>query len=414
MFFLHIFIVYIVAILQPPPQNDSWLQYGGVGRNFVGSSSVGKGELSIVWRQPLGLGTSGIVSDGKLFYTMSLRLRDGSKVEGTEIVSAREVQSGKIVWEKATTVKMLKGQESFSGDPIRPQATPALHRGSLCTLGYTGLLCGWEASSGKLLWQYDLVKELGAKPVQFGFSSSPLIYQDDFVVHVGGSQAVLIRVDARNGKILWKSEPGEPSYASPIVAMLDGNQHLVQVTRDAILGINPDTGKTLWQYALPEAGLTNVPTPLLINQNQLLISGQGVKGTRLLQLTKTSEQWVIKEVWNNKKVTFFYCNWQIAGNAVYGNANKILLCLNLTDGTELWRERGFAETNLLKMGAEHFLLDGNGKLTKCRLSTTGVEKMASQIILSMRCWTAPTPVGDLILMRDQEEVVAVRWFESKK
>lgn len=403
-------IVVLTAILfQLGEQDANWSQYGGKDRDFIAPVNKVAGELSVAWRQPLGAGTSGVVSNGTLLYTMSIRLKPGSKLEGEELVSAHELNTGRNVWSKGIQLSRLKGQESFSGDPIRPQATPALHRGCLCTLGYTGVLSGWEANTGKLLWQYDLVKELGAKPVQFGFASSPLIYQDSFVVHVGGSQTVLIRVDAVTGKVLWKSEPGEPSYASPMVATMEGEPHLVQVTRDAILGIHPDTGKTLWKYAMPETGLTNVPTPLSVKGNRLLVSGQGIKGTRLLQFAKSADQWQINEVWHNSKVTFFYCNWQIVDIAIFGNANKIMLGLNLTDGKELWRERGFSEANLVRMGSDHYLLNGDGKMTRCRLSPTGVEVLSSLNILSMRCWTPPTPSGDLLLLRDQNELVAVRW-----
>jgi len=392
---------------------DSWLQYGGSSRDFTASSALRPSELSVPWRQPLGGGTSAIVSDGNLFYTMSIRLKTGSKTEGEELTVARELNTGKNVWEKSYPVSRLKGQESFSGDPIRPQSTPALHQGCLCTLGYTGMLTGWEAGTGKILWQLDLVKEMGAKAVQFGFASSPLVYQDSFIVHVGGTQAVLIRVQAGTGKVVWKSEPGEPSYASPLLAVMDGEQQLVQVTRDNILGIAPETGKTLWKYAMPEAGLTNVPTPLLVKGNRLLVSGQGIKGTRLLQFSKMGGAWQISEVWHNSKVTFFYCNWQIVGDAVYGNANKILLGLSLADGKELWRERGYAEANLVQIGADHYLLDGDGQLTRCKLSPSGVVKLASLKVLKARCWTTPTPAGNLLLLRDQEELAAVRWAEGK-
>lgn len=403
----------IALLLQPASPMVPWPQYGGTTRDFVTPSSHTPGDMIVSWRQPLGQGTSALISDGKLLYTMSIHLKAGSKTEGEELTSAHDLNTGKLVWQKSYPVTRLKGQESFSGDPIRPQSTPALHQGCLCTLGYTGILTGWEASTGKILWQHELVKDLGAKPVQFGFASSPLIYHDSFIVHVGGAQAVLIRVEAGTGKVLWKSEPGEPSYASPILALMQDEQHLVQVTRDAILGIHPETGKTVWKYAMPEAGLTNVPTPLSVKGNKLLVSGQGIKGTRMLDFKKVDGAWQITEAWHNSKVTFFYCNWQIVGDAVYGNANKILLALNLADGKELWRERGYAEANLVQIGDDHYLLDGDGQLTRCKLSPNGVVKLASLKVLKPRCWTAPTPVGSFLLVRDQEELVAVRWSYEK-
>lgn len=386
--------------------DTSWPQYGGPAGTFTATHPIRAGEWNILWRQPLGQGTSGIVSDGRLLFTMGMRLKAGSKTEGDELVVAHDLTTGQRIWEQAVAIKRLNKQESFSGDPVRPQATPALHRGVLCTLGYTGILTGWQAETGKLLWRIDLVNDLGARPVQFGFSASPLIYRDDFVMHTGGSTS-LIRVDPLTGRVKWKAEPGEPGYATPIMMRLQGEEHLVQVTRDAILGIHPETGMTLWRYAMPEAGLTNVPAPLALKGDRLLVSGQGIKGTRMLQCNKAGERWEIKELWHNSKVTFFYCNWTATEDAVYGNANKILLGLSLVDGKELWRERGYAECNVLQTGKDHVVVDGNGNLSRCEMSLQGVKQFTSMKIMQSRCWTAPSLVGNVLLLRDQEELVAV-------
>lgn len=397
---VHLFLITLQA--------EDWQQYGGLRRDFTSQMNPPSVTWNIAWRQPIGPGTSQVVGDGTCCYTMYMKLKPGSKVEGEEIVTCRELATGKLIWEQVRAVSRLKGQETFSGDPIRPQATPALHQDCLCTLGYTGLLTGWQAKTGKALWQIDLVKDLGATPVQFGFASSPLIYQNDFIVHVGGSQTTLIRLDALNGQVKWKAEPGQPSYASPTLADLAGQVQFVQVTRDAILGIDPSTGKTLWKYSMPEQGLTNVPTPLVFGADKLLVSGQGIKGTRLLQFTRKSEKWYIQEVWQNTRVTFFYCNWQIIGNSIFGNANDILVALDLKDGKELWRERGFPKSNQLQLGDDHLILDGDGKLHQCKLSSRGLQKVNSLSLMNAGCWTAPSRIGEMVLARDQAEIVALQ------
>jgi outer membrane protein assembly factor BamB len=328
------------------------------------------------------------------------------KAKGEEIVTAREASTGKLVWEHKSQVSRLPKQESFSGDPIRPQATPALLDGKLCTLGYTGLIHCFDASTGKVLWKYDLVKDHGAKPVQFGFSASPLFSEKSFIVHVGGGSS-LMRFDATTGKVMWKAEAGEPSYASPIVAEFFGGQQIIQSTRDHILGIHPATGGTLWKYAMPEAGLTNVPTSLPLPGNQLLVSGQGIKGTRLLQLSQENGSTQFKELWHNPKTPFFYCNFHVVDGMVVGNSNKLLVGLDLIDGKELFRERGYTDSNQLRLGKPFLILGGDGQLHLASIAKTGVTKQLSQSISKDRCWTAPTLVGNMLYLRDQQSIFAV-------
>ncbi|MBX7104426.1 MAG: PQQ-like beta-propeller repeat protein [Gemmataceae bacterium] len=390
---------------EPP----AWPQFGGPRRDFVCPAPVASSADGPVWRRTLGPGTSGIVTDGtRLFTQYSIPVPDNTK-QGEELLVALEPDTGRTVWEARWPVARLPKQETFSGDPVRPQATPAVARGLVCCLGYAGVLKCYDAASGNPIWEHDLVKGFGATPVQFGFAASPLVLGDWFVVHVGGSQSVLVAFHAESGQVAWKSEPGEPSYASPVVAQFDGDEQIVQVTRDHIMGFAARNGETRWKYPLPKPGLTNVPTPVVLPDQRLLISGQGANGTRLLRIERRDGSFAASEVWANEKERFFYCNTLADGDAVYGSYGALFGALDLKTGKELWRNRGQAECNLLRVGTESLILRGDGQVARARISKDGVAAAAGTRALDGRCWTAPTLLGDLIYVRDQKEIAAVRW-----
>lgn len=396
----------LFVLLSLPSADAPWLQYGGYSRDFTVSGMPSPTSFTLLWKTPLGPGTSGVVTDGKLLYTLHSTPDAKNKGKGCEFVTAFDAKTGKQIWQQKKDVARLSKQESFSGDPIRPQATPALLDGKLCCLGYTGLLTCYDAATGKELWNYDLVKDLGATPVQFGFASSPLIYGDSFIVHPGGRTS-LVRLEASSGKIMWKAEAGESSYASPVLAPFFGKKQIVQSTRDYILGIDPETGATLWKYAMPEPGLTNVPTSLPLPGDRLLVSGQGIKGTRLLQLSTLGDQISINELWHNSKTPFFYCNFHVHDGKVIGNSSKLLVALNAADGKELWRERGYTDSNQLCLGSDFLILAGDGQLSRCRFSDKGIERTVTSKLLSGRCWTAPTLAGSVLYVRNQEQLYAI-------
>jgi outer membrane protein assembly factor BamB len=384
-----------------------WLQYGGPSRDFSLTQALPKQTAHTVkWRRALGEGTSGIVGDGKALFTLYAEGFNAKREAGVEVVVSLDAASGKTRWEHKTLVAMLPKQESFTDDPIRPQATPLLWQGKLLTLGFTGLLKCLDAATGRVLWERDLVKELEATPVQFGFSASPLLYDGAFIVHVGGKQATLIAFEPRDGKIRWKSAPAEPSYASPMLVRVDGEDQLIQLTRDSLLGVAAKDGTPRWSYTLPKLGLTNVPTPLVLSDQRLVISGQGVLGTRLLKLTKNAAT----ELWVNAKSTYFYTNWIANRTLVYGcNNGGFVSALRLTDGQELWRERGQADANLLQVGEDTLFLRGDGLLTRARVTPEALQSEPGQPLLMGRCWTPPTLVGDALYVRDNKEIVAASW-----
>ena len=392
------------------PRNDgaAWSQYGGANRDFRGAEPrvrrQGKAEA---WRRALGVGTSGIVSDTKTLFTMYSvpTLKDNDS--GDEVVIAMDAAEGKTRWEHRYPIMRLKGQESYDDPRVRPQSTPALLKGHLCTLGYSGLLKCFDSVAGNVLWQYNLVKDFDATPVQFGFSSSPLVYGNAFIVAVGGEQAALIAFRPENGAVLWKSEAAEPSYASPVLLRVGGEDQIVQVNRDTILGVSAKDGVKRWSYSLPKPGLTNVPTPLVFPEGRLLISGQGVLGTRLLQIAVQGSKNTVAEIWKNDKAIFFYCNWVSDARAIYGCINNFAVALDIQTGKQLWRERGQSNGNVLFVGKDIALLRGDGRLSLCQMTPEKLKVDGSIAALKGRCWTPPTLISDILYLRDDSEIVAV-------
>ena len=156
---------------------------------------------------------------------------------------------------------------------------------------------------------------------------------------------------------------------------------------------------------MPKLGLTNVPTPLVLPDQRLLISGQGVLGTRLLKLTKNA----VTEVWVNAKSTYFFCNWTATHELVLGcNNGGFISALHLTDGQELWRERGQADANLVQVGDATLFLRGDGLLTWARATPQGLKTEPGTSLLAGRCWTPPTLLGDTLFVRDTKEILAAR------
>ena len=393
----------------------AWSQYGGANRDFRSAEPrVRRQGEANEWRRSLGVGTSGIVSDGKTLFTMYSVPTPKNDNSGEEVVIALDAASGKTRWEYRYSMARLNGQESYDDPRVRPQSTPAFSKGRLCTLGYSGLLKCFDAAKGKVLWQYDLVKEFGATPVQFGFSSSPLVYGEAFVVAVGGKQSALIAFRPDNGTVLWKSEAAEPSYASPVVLRVGSEDQIVQVNRDAILGVSAKNGAKRWSYPMPKPGYTNVPTPIALSEGRLLVSGQGLLATRLLQITASNDGNKVTERWKNTQVILFFCNWFADERTVYGCVGDFVGALDLATGKELWSERGQSNGNVLAIGKDVVLLRGDGLLSLCRMTPEKLEVRKSITALKGRCWTPPTVIGDMLYLRDDSEIAAVRLASLSK
>ena len=398
----------LLALASSLQAAEPWPRYGGPTGDFrLPTPTAGPNEAE--WKRPFGRGTSGIAACGNRYYSMSVVPKDGGKA-GDEFVIALDPATGKTIWEESVPVALLAKQESFGGASMQPQATPAVHDGIVYTVGFTGLLQACSAADGKRLWSTDLVVDQGATPVQYGFAASPVAFNGKLVVAVGGKHAT-IAFDLKTGMVVWASEAAAPAYATPVPMSWKGRPMIMQLTRDTLFGFDAADGKTRWSFPLPKTNLTNVPTPIVFDDGRIVVSGQGIDGTRLLQLTEDGDSIAVKERWHQRKTQFFYTNWTTDGETAFGfpgNGGKRFTAVRLKDGAILSQDVGQTDANVVLLGKQLLLCRGDGLLS---LGTPTVDGFTADVrgqATKGRCWAAPTIVGGSVIVRSETELAVIK------
>ena len=174
-----------------------------------------------------------------------------------------------------------------------------------------------------------------------------------------------------------------------------------------MLGLEPSTGRTRWSYPLPKPKLTNVPTPIALSDNRLLLSGQGCDGTRMLVIELVEGEERVKELWVQRKAQFFYTNWATDGQAAYGftgNGGKRLTALSLLDGKILSQDMGQTDAQVVCDGKQLLLVRSDGVVSLANTTADGIEADLKAQPLKDRCWAAPTIVDDTVILRTATEI----------
>ena len=398
----------------PQQATGDWPGWGGSRGDFRVSSldAFANQPLRSQWSVEVGDGESGVVANANRVFVTSLIRQAAEFKEEQELferVVAIDRKTGDVAWSKQYRVERLKNQESFGASKRSPKATPVLAGNRLVTLGFTGELKCWGTTDGKLLWEHDLVEDFGAKPVQFGFSGSPVADANDVFVLIGGEKGGLSCLDASDGRQSWVLPLKDmASYATPVLCTLAGTRQVVCQSRNKVIGVNRANGKELWEWSLPKSGLTNVPTPLPVSKDRVLVSGQGCEGTGCLQIAKTGTAWTAKQLWLTKRVEFFYCNWlAMDDKSVIGCNDKLLFGLNIDDGTITGRWRGYGDANLLAGKNTVVAMHGDGKMSFLKRSVDSLELQRRVQVTNKRCWTPPTIVGDQMFVRSGKNLQCV-------
>jgi outer membrane protein assembly factor BamB len=384
----------------------SWPQWGGPNRDFkvdargLADKWPDNGPKQL-WNRPLGEGYSAVVADQHRLYTM---YRQGDN----EIVIALQPGTGQTIWEHRYPAPPYADQ-----DPVHargPHATPLLLDDRIVAIGVTGLLHCLDAATGRVLWSHNLVKDFGGRVQYYGYASSPLAYDGNIIVLVGGESCGVVALNRADGSVVWKSGPCEISYASPILINVDGQDQIVFFSPDAVIGMDAKGGAFLWRHTVANFCKTNCTTAIWGEGNLLWAATKSVGGTRVLKLNQKDGQTSVTQVWSNRKVRIDFWNAIRIGDfvcAASGDNVTFLSVIDIQTGEVLLKERGFGQVNGLCADGKLIFLDDSGMLTLAKVSREKIEVVSSVQLLNSVTWTVPTLVGTRLYVRDRERILAL-------
>jgi len=144
-----------------------------------------------------------------------------------------------------------------------------------------------EAATGKEKWSKDLAKDCeGYVMSSWNWSESVLIDGDTLVCTPGSDTAAMLALDKNDGKERWRTAvkgAGGAGYSSVVIAEVKGVKMYINWLGSGLIGVNAKDGKLLWKSALARNGTANIPTPLV--QDDLVFCSTGYDaGSALLRL----------------------------------------------------------------------------------------------------------------------------------
>lgn len=399
-------VVFLLVLVSSA--SAQWPQFGGPDRNFI-SRSTGLAETwpedgpTRLWERRLGDGYSGICIEDGILITM---YRKGAK----EVVVAMDASTGDVRWEQAYRMRLYKRLDRNFG--LGPRSTPLISNGRIYTVGISGNMHCLDFKSGEIQWSHDLYEEFGGTKVMWGYSSSPLLYNDTVILPVGGKGHGIMAFRADDGSVAWAKHDFPNAYSSGLLIDLDGQQQLVVLMAKEVVGLNPDDGQLLWKYKHTTSYDVNATSPLWCDGNRLFLSSAYNTGSRMLQLTKEGDHTTVSELWRQRKMQTHFGNVIQVDGRIYGssggNGPIFFTAVDQNTGKIAFRKRGgLAKSQMVYADGKLILLDEDGVLAIGSLQKDGL-KIHSQVkLLENVSWTAPTLVNKTVYIRDKKKIMAL-------
>jgi outer membrane protein assembly factor BamB len=349
-----------------------------------------------LWRRPIGPGWSSFAVHGNLLYTQEQRGDD-------EIVACYNLTTGEPVWRHRDPARFW---ESNAG--AGPRATPTLDGGRVYAFGATGIVNALDARNGSVVWSRNAASDTKRKVPGWGFASSPLVVGSVVVVAAAGTLAAY---DVVTGNPRWFGPTGGFGYSSPHFATIDGVAQVLLSNGEGAISVSPSDGTLLWKHAW--RGDSIVQPSVTADGDVLIGSGSGIGtevGMRRIAVAHGPEGWVAKERWTSNGLKPYFNDFVVHDGHAFGFDGGILACIDLTDGRRKWKGGRYGHGQLVLIHDQGLLLvlSEEGELALVKAAPNQFTELARFPAIEGKTWNHPVLVGDVLMVRNGEEMVAFR------
>lgn len=418
---------------------QDWPQFLGPERN---STSPQKNLLrswpasgpEVLWTASVGIGYGGpVVKDGKVY------LLDRIDSIG-DIMRSFDLTTGKEHWKSEIA---SPGAFPFPGS----RSVPAIDRNFVFGCGAVGDLFCIDIITHKLVWHKNIWTDFGGKELPiWAISQCPLIYGNMVIVSSHAPEVGVVAYNKLTGDIVWKTPNlGNETYVSPTIAKISGEDQVIMVTSSTnpfghpgaektlgkIIGIEPLTGKVLWEYKNWECHIS-VANAVEAGDNKLLVVGGYELGCVMIKVDKQADgSYGIKELFKHNdfgdhtKPPILFKDYFYAQFSTNGKRDG-LVCMNM-DGKIIWKtktEPKFDKGSMILADGLILATDGANKLYLIEPDPAGFKPLASADLLKpggvntsnrmtnfggpTQNW-APIALADgKLLIRDQSRLMCVK------
>jgi outer membrane protein assembly factor BamB len=136
--------------------------------------------------------------------------------------------------------------------------SPVTDGTSIWVMTGTGILKAFDFD-GRELWSRDIQKDYGRFGLNWGYGSSPLLFENSLYVQVlhgmnTDAPSYLLRINTRDGRTVWRVErptrarfESPDAYTTPQLLRYGAATEIVVSGGDVVTGHDPATGKELWR-----------------------------------------------------------------------------------------------------------------------------------------------------------------------
>ena len=381
------------------------------GSNFDGVSSQ---EMSLATRWPeqgppllwsidVGEGHAGAAILAGRVYVL-----DYDRENKSDVIRCLSLADGKDIWRYSYPVK-VKRNHGMS------RTVPAVTEKYIVTLAPKCHVTCLDSVTGEFRWMINLVREFNTKVPPWYAGQCPFIDDNKAIIAPGGD-SLMIAVDCETGEVLWQSpNPNgwKMTHSSIIPTEFMGKRIYIYCGSQGVVGISADDGTILWQTTDWKIRIANIPSPVVVGDGLIFLSGGYNAGSMMLQLSSENDKIIAKplfklapEVFGSPQHTPVFYDGYIYGVRPDGQ----LTCLDLS-GKVVWTSSSANKFGLgpyMIINDLIYVMNDSGLLTLARATAGSFVKLAeAKILEGPDSWGPMAIVGGRLILRDMNRMTCL-------
>jgi len=409
---------------------EDWPQWRGPKRDGKSTETNlltkwPKGGPKLLWTATgLGVGFSTVSVVGDTIYTTGMDKE--TKIGFVHAVGL----DGRAKW------KTPYGKE-FIRIFASARSTPTIDGSRGYVMSSEGLIFCFDAKSGRKIWSVDTAARFGARNITWGMAESPLIEGDKVICTPGGHEAVMVALDAKTGRTVWKAAgladmsefskviaarwwpflpldvrdfSDKSGYCSPIAFDHGGKRQICTVTSGNVVGVDAADGTILWKYAHPAPWGANPNTPIYHDGFVFATSGYDY-GAVLLKLSDDGKS--VRPKWTLPAFDTHHGNVILLDGYLYGsnwksNRDGNWMCVEFKTGKIMydihWEDKG----TLRYAAGMFYAYNEDGTVALVKTSPQKFEIVSSFAVTAGegKHWAHPVVAGGRLYIRHGGSLMA--------
>ena len=140
------------------------------------------------------------------------------------------------------------------------------------------------------------------------------------------------------------------------------------------------------------------------------LGGTGGAGMKRIGVANTSGKWTTEERWTSSGLKPYFNDFVVHNGHAYGFDGSILSAIDLKDGARKWKGGRYGQGQMVLLPDQDLLLVSSeeGEVALVKATPDQFTELARFKALEGKTWNHPVVVGDVLLIRNDQEMAAFR------